>query len=258
MDSTSPAQPIVNFAVLTQARTGSNMLVSMLDAHPEIRCFGEVFNPCSAFGYENWLRKSLLRQTANRYIRDYCVERYLNSLFLVSPNEQTRAIGFKVIYPGQFDRWSNLRCYWRSNDFKIISLIRHNLLRKYVSSKIANLENAWSAQVPRARTVSIKVDVHDLERAIARMELIYELIKTITVEFRGIQISYEELCSDRQAVMTTITPFLGVKEAEADWLNAKTVRQNPASLEQLIENYDEVRSALGSSRHDWFLEESPS
>ena len=255
MSSTSQEEHLVKFVVLTQARTGSNMLVSLLDNHPEVRCYGEAFNPRSAFGYENWLRKSPLRKIANRYMRDYCVERYLDSLFSLRPKDNTRATGFKVIYPGQFDRWSDFRYYWRTYDFKIISLIRHNLLRKYLSSKIANLEDVWSAQEHRGKTVSVKVDVGDLKRVIARMDTVYRLIDTLTVEFQGIQVSYEELSSSRENVMRTLSQFLGIKEFEADTLKAGTVKQNPARLEELIENYDEVCSALHNTQHEWFLED---
>ena len=171
------------------------------------------------------------------------------------PKDNTRATGFKVIYPGQFDRWSDFRYYWRTYDFKIISLIRHNLLRKYLSSKIANLEDAWSAQEHRGKTVSVKVDVSDLKRVIARMDTVYRLIDTLTVEFQGIQVSYEELSSNRESVMRTISRFLGIKEFEADTLKARTVKQNPARLEELIENYDEVCSALHNTQHEWFLED---
>ena len=245
----------MKFVVLTQARTGSNMLVSMLDNHPEIRCRGEVFNPRSAFGYENWQRKTPLRQIANKYMRDYSVEKYLDSLFLLRPEDNIRAVGFKVIYPGQFDRWSNFRYYWRTYDFKIISLIRHNLLRKYLSSRIANLEDAWSAQEHRGRSVSVKIDVGDLKRVIARMDTIYRLIDTLTVEFQGIQVSYEALFSNRESVMGTLFKFLGIKEFETDGLEPRTVKQNPERLDELIENYDEVCSALHNTQYEWFLEE---
>jgi LPS sulfotransferase NodH len=255
MSSKSQEENVVNFAVLTQARTGSNMLVSILDNHPEVKCFGEILNPRSAFGYENWLRKSPVRQLTDRYLRDYCHEKYLYSLCAVGPNDHKRAVGFKIIYPGQFDRWSSIRYYWRTHDFKIISLIRHNLLRKYLSSKIANLEEAWSAKEDRGKIVRIKVDISDLERVLARMDTVYRLINDITVEFDGIQISYEELISDRETVMRTISQFLGIQPFEKGMLKAKTVKQNPAALEELIENYDEVCSALRDTQYEWFLKE---
>ena len=252
---TSEEEHLVKFVVLTQARTGSNMLVSMLDSHPGVKCFGEVFNPDSSFGYENWLQKSSLRRVANKYIRDYNVEKYLDSLLAVRPEDNTQAVGFKVIYPGQFDRWSNLRYYWRTYDYKIISLTRKNLVRKYVSSNIAYFDGVWSAQEHRVKRTSITVDVSDLLRSIERMETIYRLIDTLTVEFRGIQINYEELSSNRDSVMREIFHFLEVQEFEVGALKAKTVKQNPQRLNQLIENYDEVCSALRNTRYEWCLEE---
>jgi LPS sulfotransferase NodH len=241
--------------VLTQARTGSNMLVSMLDSHPNIKCFGEVFNPASSFGYINWQSNSYKRRIAHKYLRDYNIERYIDSLLSVGPEDNTQAVGFKVIYPGQFDRWPNLRCYCRENDFKVISLIRKNLIRKYISSKIANFEGVWSTQERREKSVSIEIDISDLSRFIDRIETIYHLIDSLTVEFRGIQISYEELSSNRESVMIEVLQFLGIEELEVQALKAKTAKQNPERLEQVIQNYDEVCSFINKTRYKWCLEE---
>ena len=76
-----------------------------------------------------------------------------------------------------------------------------------------------------------------------------------TLEFDGIQISYEELISDRETVMRTISQFLGIQPFEKGMLKAKTVKQNPAALDELIENYDEVCSALRDTQYEWFLKE---
>ena len=68
------------FVLLSNARSGSNMLQSMLDKHPQIVCYGEVFNPMYGKGYVKWVKKSFLRRLAEKYIRDFCVENYLNTL----------------------------------------------------------------------------------------------------------------------------------------------------------------------------------
>lgn len=245
----------VNFVILTQARTGSNMLVSLLNNHPEIQCIGEALNPNSSFGYEKWVQKSPFRKITNKYLRDYSVESYLDSILAVKSQQNIQASGFKIIYPGQFDRWSNFRYYWRTHNFKVISLIRHNLLRKYVSSKIANVEDTWSAQKHRGKVVSINIDISDLNRQIIRFETIYKLIDSLTIEFRGIKISYEELSTNKEACLQKISDHLGTKDFNLETLSTKTVKQNPAKLDELIENYDEVCGALNHTQYEWFLDE---
>jgi LPS sulfotransferase NodH len=242
--------------VLTQARTGSNLLVSLLDGHPEIRCLGEIFNPRSSFGYENWTKKTIVRKMTHKYIRNYSVERYLDSLFWVRAGEIIRAAGFKVMYPGQVDRWPDCRYYLRSNDIKVISLVRENLLRKYLSSRIANIEEVWSSRNHRGKTLQVKVDINDLEREIARTETIYRLIDIVTVEFRGIRVTYEELSADRKAVTEGIFKYLGVSLVDTSTFEARTAKQNPARLDELIENFDEVRTFLLSAGYERFFDES--
>ena len=243
------------FVVLSNARSGSNMLVTMLDGHPEVRCFGEVFNPQSSFGYENWIRKSLWRRLGNQYIRNYCTERYLDSLCAPGSQDKVQAVGFKVIYPGQFDRCSNFRYYWRTREFKAIGLTRENSLRRYVSSRIANEEGVWSAKEQRDRKVSVEVDVNDLLHAVARMETVNRLIETLTAEFWGIGVKYEALLLHRERVLKKIFQFLGVNESQAVRVQPTTVKQNPARLDEIIDNYEEVRSALLGTAYERFLEE---
>ena len=117
--STRDATP-TQFVVLASARTGSNMLVSLLDQHPQVRCVGEAFNPQSSFGYQRWVARTGLRRLVSRFANDYCVTEYLASLLSTREKPGARAVGYKVIYPGQFDRWTGFRCHWRTHDVKII------------------------------------------------------------------------------------------------------------------------------------------
>ena len=103
--------------------------------------------------------------------------------------------------------------------------------------------------------MSLKVDINDLSRYLDRVQTIYHLIDTLTVEFRGIQICYEELSSNRENVMIEVLQFLGIKQLEIQELKAKTVKQNPERLDQIIQNYDEVCSFLNKTRYKWCLEE---
>lgn len=246
-----------NFVILTQARTGSTMLQTMLNSHPEIECFGEVFNPAVSNGYEKWKDRFFLRRLANKYIRDYAVEKYLTSLASPGSEKPLSAIGFKVIYPGQFDRWSGLRYFWRTRDFKVVSLIRKNILRKYLSSRIANIEGKWSAKEARSKNknISVVVDTRDMMRYIDRVSRIYESIGQLTQEFRGIKITYEDLSSNKEVVITQVLDYLGNIELHENALRATTVKQNPERMDQIIENYEEVCSVLRGTKYESCLED---
>jgi len=244
------------FAVLSSARSGSNMLRSLLQAHPKVECLGELFNPAYEHGHANWLQQSRLRRLADRYVRDHSVELYLDSLFAAnSPSGAATAWGFKVMYPGQFHRCGIFPYYWQKHDFKIIRLARRNLLRRYVSEKIAAAEGIWSAREYRGKQLTITVDINDLRGQLHRMETIDSSIDALAKEFRHIFVEYTELVSNPRKTMNDIFEFLGVSTDEAAAIAATTVRQNPAELKEVVENYDEVRASLQGSPYRVFLDD---
>jgi len=241
------------FVIFSSARSGSGMLQTLLDGHSQIKCYGETFNPSSRYGYVKWMKNSFYRRTLNKYFRDYLVDNYLDSLFLGESSNDNEAIGFKVMYPGQFNRCSRFRYYWWINNFKIIRLTRRNLLRRFVSSQIAAKEGVWKAKKNRGNAISIKVDTNDLIQAFYRMETWDRTIDSIAQEFRNLMVDYESLISNRENIMRSVYSFLSVNENEAEYIKPKSARQNPSDISELIENYDEVYSALQNTQYEYFL-----
>ena len=246
---------IQKFVLLSYARCGSNMLQAMLKEHPQITCYGEIFNPAYGKGYLKWVNQSLLRRLSNKYLRDYCIESYLNSICAIPAQAGPYAIGYKIMYPGQFERYQNFRDYWKTNNFKIIRLTRHNLLRRYLSSKIANKEYRWSSSSFRGKLVNITVDVNDLKRSLNCLESIDCQIDTLAEEFQFLRISHEQIIANRKNTLRGVFKFLGVDTDEAENIEPTTVKQNPGKFNKLIKNYDEVRKALMGSQYEWLLDE---
>ena len=231
------------------------MLQSMLDGHSQIKCFGEVFNPSYVQGFNNWAKRSLLRRTLQKYLRNYCIEIYLNNLSTITPRGDIKAIGFKVMYPGQFNRYPNFRYYLQEHEFKIIRLYRNNTLRKYVSTRIANKENLWSASENRGHKIKVKISIEDLLHYLSRMMIIKTSTDSLANEYQHLMVDYEKLVSNRESTLKNIFRFIGVDENKAEHIKPKTVKQNPGKLNMLIENYDEIREALAGSNFEWMLEE---
>ena len=252
----SQTKEIQKFVMLSYARCGSNMLKAMLNEHPQITCFGEIFNPAYGKGYLKWVDKSFLKRLSHKYLREYCIENYLNDICAIQTTDDTQAVGYKVMYPGQFARYPYFRDYWKINEFKIIRLTRHNLLRRYLSSKIANKEYLWSSSNYRGRLVTIPVDLDDLKRSINCLESIDCQIDTLAEEFQYLKVSHEQIVSNRMSSLRNIFEFLGVDRDKAEKIEPRTVKQNPGKLNMLIENYEEVREVLVGSQYEWFLEES--
>ncbi len=243
------------FVIISGARSGSNMLKSLLDEHSQIKCYGEIFNPAYGAGYVNWTKKSFYRHTLNKFLRDYSVETYLDSLFSQKGDSRHNAIGFKVMYPGQFNRCSIFRYYWWVNDFKIIRLTRTNLLRRFISSKIAVKEGVWMAQRERGNHLTVKIDTNELLQVFISMENKNIVIDSLAQEFDNIMLNYEEMVCNQERVIKSVYRFLSVDENEANHIKPRTAKQNSSDLTILIENYDEVYSALKETKYECFFKD---
>ncbi len=246
------------FVILTSARSGSNMLKSLLDSHPHVECLGEIFNPAYGPGYANWSKRSSVRRLLGRLAHDHNVERYLD---FISTKASTKTVlaarGFKVMYPGQFHRCGIFPRYWQEHDFKVVRLTRRNLLRRYVSAKIASIENIWSAKENRGMDIKIKVDIEDLHYHLLRMETLNKSIDALAREFPHLFVDYEDLIEDQACSMRRIFQFLGTDEGIAAEIRASTARQNSGPLQAIVENYDAVCEALEGGPYARFIEAEP-
>ena len=214
------------FIILTKARSGSNLLVSFLNSHPNVYCEGEVFWKLEGRPYEQILEKSLGKQPW--YVK---------------------AKGFKIFYFHPLDAeecgvWNDLEAM---KDVKVIHLQRKNILKSLISMKIALQSDEWMSthnnknKPPRKAVHIPETQLRDLlEKTDDRIEKGNELFK----DHQMINVFYEDFVSDTEEYFR-ILDFLGVKR-----IAPRTVleRQNPESMYQLVENYAELKSAFADTK----------
>jgi hypothetical protein len=110
-----PGQPpLIRFIILGRPRTGSNMLVYALKAHPEIYARGEIFQRIGCRDFRDVLQATAPRRRA------------------------VKAVGFKLMYNHPLDRdlpelWDHLRT---DKSIQVIHLERRNFLETHLSSRI--------------------------------------------------------------------------------------------------------------------------
>lgn len=215
----------VPFIVLAHARTGSNMLLSMLRSHPQVLVRGEVFAR---------VEPDELQATVDRTFRRRVPR-------------NVEAAGCKVFYYHPLgDRSGQL---WHEldevRDLHVVHLRRHNMLRTIVSREIAAQRDEWLQTRPQQtipadlRRVSLTVD-----QVRSGVERIQRLEREATDRFEErplLEACYEDLVSSPTHEFGRITDFIGV--AAADPIG-KTLQQNPEPLALLLTNYDELRAAF--------------
>jgi LPS sulfotransferase NodH len=216
----------VPFIVLTRSRTGSNMLISMLDSHPNIRAEGELF------------------RDLNPKLSGFA----LDLVFSRQPRH-VRASGFKIFYGharkgGATSVWDKLE---RMDRLSVIHLKRKNILRTVVSDRIARDQGVWLAKSSKdlpKRCKRIKLPIAEAERA-------FSLTKLRELEgdrrfgaHRRLELYYEDLVSDAQATFQKVTEFLNVPYVEP---TIQLRKQNPEPLKDLLVNYDELKAAFSET-----------
>jgi LPS sulfotransferase NodH len=213
------------FVVLGHARTGSNMLVSMLNSHPNVVARGEVFANADP---------ATLTSTVGHFYSQRMPRR-------------VSALGCKVFYYHPLrDRTGSL---WPAlaalPSLHVIHLTRRNVLRTVVSRALAEQQDEWvrthREQSPAHRVTQITMNPETARTAIERITSFEAEAPDHLAGRSVIDVVYEDVVSQPSDAFRRITDFLGVPPAKPI---AATVRQNPQPLRELISNYDELQSAF--------------
>jgi len=221
------------FIVLARARTGSNMLMSILDSHPNIRAGKrEIFCRLEGRHYKDLLAKS----------------------FRKSPRH-IKARGFKIFYyhPSDGpcdDLWNDLV---KMEDLYIIHLKRRNILRSVVSQEIAKKSGHWerqSGQETDLKDKAVTLTTEDLDAHFHRTREFEERGDEMFKDHPMITVYYEDLADNPDGAFDEIMDFLGLPHGQPQ---TNLVKQNPESLKDLITNYDELESAFQETRWQSFF-----
>jgi LPS sulfotransferase NodH len=218
------------FVIGARARSGSNLLVSLLDSHPNIEAHGELF-----------------RELAG----DSAAAR-LDRLFVARPR-RTLAVGFKAFYyhptdVPDSDLWDRLAAM---TDLTVVHLTRTNVLRTLTSRKLAGRTNEWIRRgLSRGNEPpTVHFDVDELRAALAE-NAHWEGACRHRFAGRIVEITYEDLVADDSAV----APVLEALGVERRPLQTSLVRQHPQPLSELIENYEDLANAFAGTRWSGFFE----
>lgn len=141
----------------------------------------------------------------------------------------------------------------------IIHLDRRNKLRVYLSLKVAERTEVWSARtaqdVPFNR-LGQRLDVSALVPALAKMEQDREHVEMLLHGYPKRQdLAYEDMFDGDGNFTVDATDKIGAIVGRPVDRRPGYARMNPEPLVQLISNYREVEQALESTPFAWMLDE---
>jgi LPS sulfotransferase NodH len=227
---------ILPFVVLSRSRTGSNLLVSLLNSHPNVHADFEIFRSLNCLSYTDIFK----------------------SIFNVK-RTAIKAQGFKLFYYHPLDcscseLWEDL-VSWKK--LHVIHLKRRNVFRTIVSQKIASTQNIWWSICSDCKPVNV-VDKavyftpEELEgkfrKTVDRQERAYNMFKWHPM----ICVYYEDLVNERNGTFCRVAEFVGVKYREP---STNFRKQNPERLDELVINYPELKQAFAGTQWEAYFDE---
>jgi len=219
------------FVVYAEMRTGSNFLEENINEYPGLKCYGEAFNPVFMGGADKseMLGVSLQQREADP-------QQLLDRMRV-----ETKGLpGFRFFHdhdPRILEKTLNdPRCA------KII--LTRNPVDSYVSRKIAAETGQWRLNdLKNAKTARISFDRAEFEQHLDKLQQFQlQLLRGLQVTGQtAFYIAYDDL-RDLE-VLDGMAAYLGV-EHQKDHMAKRTKVQNPAPLDDKVENFDEMQDAL--------------
>lgn len=213
------------FIIISYCRTGSNFLVSLLDSHPDIKCDGELLG----------------KVTQNP---DYL--KILKKIF----NDTNKTQGFKLFHYHPVNVENNQLLFETikaDKSIRIIFLERKNLLRRYYSLLKARQTKVWKVTNPKDITkIKLHVDINQLTKSIDSVTYYENLYKQMFHEHKHIIIQYEDIENNYTQICVEIFRFLELNNYN---VIGNTIKQNPGTTKDLIENYSELDTYFKLNSH---------
>jgi LPS sulfotransferase NodH len=240
------------FVIVGTARTGSTLLLNLLNAHRNALAFGELFRGDGRIGWDAEPFLSYQKQRFVRLLETRPLDFLDRAVFRRWPREIC-AVGFKLFYyhardGAQAAVWDYIRS---QPEILIIHIKRLNILEQYLSLTVAHATNIWSMSGrPPVAADPIRLDPNNCRHHFEEVRA-YE--RDCDSYFAGRQVetvTYEQLVADRSEVMRRLFAKLGLP---AEPVEARIVRQRSQRLSQAISNYEELRACFAGMAWEGFF-----
>lgn len=235
------------FVILSQPRTGSTLVCSLLCSHPGIRALVEPINPVCHNHHmkpikgskcllpEVMVQNNIVRALELLFDRDPPPDKWV-----LSKKVATHAAGFKIMMH-QLIALKSKDIFWKylaDNKIKVILVFRHNIVMQYISDLIVQETRQSACWDGKVLTAQVTVPINTLESNIRR--IMFEKRYLInSVDKYGLdkrRLKYEDFKDDISPVNNLLPWLIG----ESANLTTKLSKQNPDSIMARVKNYNEL------------------
>ncbi|MGH8195801.1 MAG: sulfotransferase [Woeseiaceae bacterium] len=248
----------VNAIIVTSQRTGSTFLAEVLDAHPDVRCYGEVLNG-SPVRPPPIVRDYKYAAKTYRYIVSGAW-RPIATMERCYAHAEKPIVAFQAMY-NRVNTRSVRRFLQERQDIRIIHLRRDNLLKQYVSRALltkkrgASKERPWSPHTSSpVPAVSTRISPAKAIKEMRKVRDLFNEFESFFARHRKIELVYEQMINGQSlssAAWAAVGELLEIEPAEAA---SDQIKINPGDLRPMVENYDELADALKGTEFERFLD----
>ena len=232
------------FVILAAPRTGSNLLCTLLNSHPEVLCHHELFNPNGIF-YALEFRDGSL-DLGSMEARDREPFAFLQRVW--EHSQGASCVGFKMTR-GQDE--AVIQSLIEDSGVLKILLYRRNRLKTFISEQLALQTDRWEVYArDELATETPRLHV-DVEAFRAHCDLNDGFYQDIEQSLRSgaqpwIETAYEDILTAAEHVR--LLEFLGVEATDARLVQT-SIKQSNTDLRTHIENYQELETTFEGSEH---------
>lgn len=248
LQSTAEVQ-MIRSVVIGMARSGTNLLVSLLNSHPEAWFYGEIFHVRSIRTFDREIGRIEARYGQNaQAMRDRDPIEFLEMFFRYAEHKR-RVLGFKI-FANHFPEVQNKLI--QDPACRVLLLERPNRLAAFSSAQIGRQTRVWHATEPAPEIVKIHFSAGAFSRFCQFTDRTYDDLRE-RLHHRGdyLDLRYEDLLF--QETHLAIKRHLDI--APAPLLSTALIKQNPPRPIDRFVNPDEVRHSLDLVGHpEWALE----
>lgn len=243
------------FVLLSTQRSGSTWMIDMLNSHPKVVAYSELFIG-GGRGFPKWGGArdipfwETYRDAHASEAEELLLERYLK---LVSGKQHEQVAGFKLMYE-QESAYPGILRYLTAHGGSMLHLVRRNVLDVLISRETAAARDLYHArQSHKLSPCRIRLDAATLIDRLTEQSSQIEKARTRYNNMKPplLEVCYEELCTDRDC-FSKVLSFLGV-DPFVGKLNTSLKKINSEAHHDLVENYDEVSETLCETAFECFL-----
>jgi len=254
--------PAKKFIILAATRSGSTYLKDLLDSHPRIRAWGEIFlrksvmpgtfaHYCKSSPPHSALYSLLGGRFASRVPYNFGMmwlhKRFLDWFYSFGDSSDEQAAGFKLMY-GDVNAYQ--KRWIRKEGVSVIHLIRENALKRHLSI-LTSQKRRFAHSTKQVKPIKVYCNPNTIAEDLKRYMVTQDRMRKTFLSNPTIEVHYEDFLYSYPEPYDKVLDFLGVERWQAP--PAKLRKLNPDSAEDIIENYEEIVDALADTPYERFL-----